>query len=234
MVSVTRAMVAENSMAAAPAKPDNQFSPLAAIQEALGPAYRDILTWAVGPDWEDVDMREWPDRMKERVLFVIPEQEDVYQSFERLKARWDRRSDKQQAAPQTARPEGKGTMAEGIRHVVRPDAAAAPTTLGAMGNGQRAESGPSAAGHRGGGSAGGSGITEALLEAVLQARQRQRQAWGDMSDWPLERWVALVSEQQGDMARVVNQGKSLRILKEELIHAIALLIAWADEGLGGV
>jgi hypothetical protein len=222
MVSITRAAVTESSMAAS-AKQDNQFSPLAAIQEALGPAYRDILTWAVGPDWEDLDMRQWPDRMKERVLFVIPEQEDVYQSFERLKARWDRRGDK----PQTARPEGKGTMAEGIRHVVRPDGSASPASLGAMGNGQRPESASSSPADR-------SGISEALLEAVLHARQRQRQAWGDTSGWALERWVALVSEQQGDMARVVNQGKSLRLLKEELIHAIALLIAWADEGLGGV
>jgi hypothetical protein len=235
MVSVTRSAVTESNMAATPAKQDNQFSPLAAIQEALGPAYQEILTWAVGPDWEDVDMRQWPDRMKERVLFVIPEQEDVYQSFERLKARWDRRNDNK---PQSARPEGKAPMAEGIRHVVRPDASAAPTNLGALGNGQRAESASAAAAdHRSGsgsGSGSGAGISEALLEAVLQARQRQRQAWGDTSGWALERWVALVSEQQGDMARVVNQGKSLRLLKEELIHAIALLIAWADEGLGGV
>jgi hypothetical protein len=228
-------------MAGAGAKQDNQFSPLAAIQEALGPAYREILTWAVGPDWEDVDMRQWPDRMKERVLFVIPEQEDVYQSFERLKARWDRRNDKPQSpqspqTPHSARSEGKGPMAEGIRHVVRADAPAAPTTLGALGNGQRASASAAASdaapsshdrSDRG-------GISEALLEAVLEARQRQRQAWGDTSDWPPERWVALVSEQQGDMARVVNQGKSLRLLKEELIHAIALLIAWADEGLGSI
>jgi hypothetical protein len=209
-------------MTAASAKPDNQFSPLAAIQEALGPAYGEILTWAVGADWEDLDMRQWPERMKERVSFVIPEQEDVYQSFERLKARWDTRNEKPQ--PQSARPEGKTPMTEGLRHVVRPDAPAATPTLGAVSNGQRPEP-PTSPADR-------SGISEALLEAVLQARQRQRQAWGDTSDWPPERWVALVGEQQGDIARVVNQGKSLRLLKEELIHAIALLIAWADDSLG--
>jgi hypothetical protein len=205
----------------ASAKPEGQFSPLSAIREALGPAYRDILTWAVGADWEDVDMRRWPERMKERVLFVIPEHEDVYQSFERLKARWDRRNDKPQA--QSAQPEGKAPMADGLRHVVRPDAPAAPTTLGAVSNGQRPESGSSPADRH--------GISEPLLEALLQARHRQRQAWGDTSDWPPERWVALLGEQQGDIARVVNQGKSLRLLKEELIHAIALLIAWADDSL---
>lgn len=208
----------------ASAKPEGQFSPLSAIQEALGPAFRDVLTWAVGADWEDLDMRQWPARMKERVLFVIPEQEDVYQSFERLKARWDRRNDKPQA--QSARPEGKAPMTDGIRHVVRPDAPAAPTTLGAASNGQRVESGSSPADRN--------GISEPLLEALLQARRRQRQAWGDSSDWPPERWVALLGEQQGDIARVVNQGKSLRLLKEELIHAIALLIAWADDSLSAV
>jgi hypothetical protein len=208
----------------ASAKPESQFSPLTAVQEALGPAYRDILAWAIGADWEDVDMRQWPERMKERVQFVIPEHEDVYQSFERLKILWDRRKDKPQA--QSARPEGKEPMTDGLRHVVRPDAPAAPTALGALNNGQRPESGSSPA-HR-------NGISEPLLEALLQARQRQRQAWGDTSDWSQERWVTLLGELQGDIARVVNQGKSRRLLKEELIHAIALLIAWADDSLGAV
>jgi len=213
-------------MTTASAKHETQFSPLAAIQEALGSAYGEILTWAVGPDWEDVDMRQWPDRMKERVAFVIPEQEDVYQSFERLKAKWDRRNDKLQSS----QPEGKGPMTEGIRHVVRPDAPAAPSPLGVAGNGQRTDSVSSAASS----GADRNGISEALLQAVLQARQRQRQAWGDTTDWLPERWVALVGEQQGDIARVVNQGKSLRLLREELIHAIALLVAWADDSLGTV
>lgn len=218
-------------MATAPAKQDNQFSPLMAIQEALGPAYEQILEWAVGPDWEDLDMRQWPPRMKERVKFVIPEQEDVYQSFERLKGTWDKRQDNPQTAPRPQQSESAAapteepkTMAEAPRHAVRPDAPASTATLAAMGNGRREDQPASGAG----------GISERLLQALVDARQRQRQAWGDTSDWLPERWVAVIGEQQGDIARVVNQGKSLRLLKEEVIHAIALLVAWADESLESV
>ena len=218
----------ETKMATAPAKQDNQFSPLAAIQEALGPAYEHILEWAVGPDWEDLDMRQWPGRMKDRVKFIIPEQEDVYQSFERLKGKWDKRQESLQSAPSphqsgpAAGASTEGTRMEATRQAVRQDAP--PQGQGAaIGNGHRADlAGP------------GGRISENLIEAVKLARQRQRQAWGDTSEWLPERWVAVIGEQQGDIARVVNQGKSLRLLKEEVIHAIALLVAWADEALENV
>jgi hypothetical protein len=223
-------------MATAPAKHDSNFSPLAAIQEALGPAYEEILEWAVGPDWEDLDMRQWPARMKERVKFVIPDQEDVYQSFERLKGKWDKRQDNSQAAPPSAHQPGSAaaasteelkTMAEATRHVVRPDAPAAPQgPMAAMGNGHRADQAAPRADSN--------AISPTLIEALMVARQRQRQAWGDTSEWLPERWVAVIGEQHGDIARVVNQGKSLRLLKEEVIHAIALLVAWADEALESV
>ena len=66
-----------------------------------------------------------------------------------------------------------------------------------------------------------------VLEAVLAERERQDGNWGDQTNNTDERWTVILTEELGEVAREVFEGRSAGMF-EEIIQCAAVSIAWAE------
>jgi len=62
-----------------------------------------------------------------------------------------------------------------------------------------------------------------ILKQVSTERARQRQLWGDQSH-PAEKWVSLLTEELGEVAKAANERDREEYVKE-LIQVAALAVA---------
>ena len=66
-----------------------------------------------------------------------------------------------------------------------------------------------------------------VLEAVLAERERQDKKWGDQTDNTDEHWTVILTEELGEVAREVFEGRSAGMF-EEIIQCAAVAFAWAE------
>ena len=66
-----------------------------------------------------------------------------------------------------------------------------------------------------------------VLEAVLAEREHQDKKWGDQTDNTDERWTVILTEELGEVAREVFEGRSAGMF-EEIIQCAAVSFAWAE------
>ena len=70
------------------------------------------------------------------------------------------------------------------------------------------------------------GLTQGrILNAILEERDRQDAKWGDQSHHPDEKWLAILVEEVGEMAKDLLEGKDWR---GEAVQAAAVLVAWLE------
>jgi len=65
------------------------------------------------------------------------------------------------------------------------------------------------------------------LEDVLSERYRQDELWGDQSKHPNERWLVILIEEVGEVARAMYDEDDGHIY-EEIIQCAAVCMAWAE------
>ena len=66
-----------------------------------------------------------------------------------------------------------------------------------------------------------------VLEAVLAERERQDGKWGDQTANSDEHWTVILTEELGEVAREVYEGRSAGMF-EEIIQCAAVSFAWAE------
>tara|TARA_Y100000593_G_C4223400_1_gene293101 strand:- start:67 stop:354 length:288 start_codon:yes stop_codon:yes gene_type:complete len=66
-----------------------------------------------------------------------------------------------------------------------------------------------------------------ILEAVLAERERQDKKWGDQTFNSDEHWTVILTEEIGEVAREVYEGRSAGMF-EEVIQCAAVCFAWAE------
>ncbi len=66
-----------------------------------------------------------------------------------------------------------------------------------------------------------------VLEAVLAERERQDDKWGDQTANSDEHWTVILTEELGEVAREVYEGRSAGMF-EEVIQCAAVAFAWAE------
>jgi len=67
---------------------------------------------------------------------------------------------------------------------------------------------------------------EGVFADIEQERIRQDEKWGDV-DHRGEYWLAILSEEVGEVAREVLEGRESVCLYDELIQVAAVAVAWA-------
>ena len=71
-------------------------------------------------------------------------------------------------------------------------------------------------------------ITRAkILEAVLAERERQDERWGDQTENTDLEWMAILTEEIGEVAKDVNDQRMAGMF-EELIQCAAVCFAWSE------
>ena len=66
-----------------------------------------------------------------------------------------------------------------------------------------------------------------VLEAVLAERERQDGKWGDQTANSDEHWTVILTEELGEVAREVYEGRSAGMF-EKIIQCAAVSFAWAE------
>ena len=66
-----------------------------------------------------------------------------------------------------------------------------------------------------------------VLEAVLAERERQDDKWGDQTANSDEHWTVILTEELGEVAREVYEGRAAGMF-EEVIQCAAVAFAWAE------
>ena len=66
-----------------------------------------------------------------------------------------------------------------------------------------------------------------VLEAVLAERERQDGKWGDQTANSDEHWTVILTEELGEVAREVYEGRAAGMF-EEIIQCAAVSFAWAE------
>lgn len=76
--------------------------------------------------------------------------------------------------------------------------------------------------------------TKYILEDVLRERERQDEKWG-VQTHPPEIWLTILAEEVGEAAQEVltkrfgEAGNGHGDIREELIQAAAVLVAWVEQ-----
>lgn len=65
-----------------------------------------------------------------------------------------------------------------------------------------------------------------VFEMVEAERRAQDEKWGDQSGNTPERWSAILSEENGEVARAILDGSPREVLADELVQVAAVAVAW--------
>lgn len=70
-----------------------------------------------------------------------------------------------------------------------------------------------------------------FIAAVAAERARQDRKWGVGSQRDCDRFLAILIEEVGEVAKELNEGREPTRLLTELVHVAAVCAKWAEWGL---
>lgn len=74
----------------------------------------------------------------------------------------------------------------------------------------------------------GSGNTRRVLLGVIIEREKQDKEWGPDRIQTFYEWLPILTEEVGEVARVMNEKESNERLRDELVHVAAVAVAWME------